>query len=167
MHLAKLSAFAVLGAMFINNSSALANDVEWSEVIVHQSITPVEVDLNESTVLCSHADYSAAYLKVLIPKLAELTLLNHQNAGAGAPCVAAGKCKPFGNAEPADILDPYLPIELVPVTVTVLRGQSVDHVKKTCTISLIERVNTTIRGVPFTHQRAASLGTRPYTDCVK
>src|SRR5262249_16938805 len=87
----RLHLAALLGGIALLPAAlAHADDQEYKEEVVHQTTTPVEVALNEQTVLCSHADYSALYLKVLIPKLASLTLLNHQNAGAGAPCVAAG-----------------------------------------------------------------------------
>src|SRR4051812_13679246 len=61
------------------------------QFLVYQSQTIVPVDINENTVLCLSADYSAPVLKVLVPQLAQLTLLNHQNTGAGAPCLTTNE----------------------------------------------------------------------------
>ncbi len=134
------------------------------ETIVHDTTTRVEIELDASTVLCSAADYGALFLKILIPELAALTLLDHQNSGAGAPCVAAGACAP-GNM-PEDILDPTCSTAAVDIRVRAVRLDELDTVQETCTVTLREDVHVDIRGVPFTHERFASLGSRPYADCL-
>ena len=137
---------------------------ENSETVVHDTTTWVELDLNSQTVLCSAADYGQLFLKVGIPELARITLLDHQNVGAHAPCVAAGRCAP-GNM-PSDIIDPAHPTELVPIDVKAVRFDNVDTKAKTCETTLFERVHLTIRGIEFTHERSVELGTRQYQDCV-
>src|SRR5262245_56707741 len=88
--------------------TATANaTVTFNETVIHATTKSVEIDLNSNTVICSAADYGALYLKVLIPELAGITLLDHQNLGAGAPCVASGLCEP--GHEPSDIIDPNKP----------------------------------------------------------
>ncbi len=144
-------------------SNAVAEPV-YTETTVHDTTTNVEVELNAQTVLCSSADYGALYLKILIPQLARLTLLDHQNLGAGAPCVAAGMCEP-GN-EPSDIIDPNDPKDTVAINVKAIRVDEADADTQTCNTSLTEKVKVTIRGVDFFHERWATLGTRPYSDCV-
>lgn len=136
----------------------------YNETVVHETTTSVEVDLNNTTVLCSAADYGATFLKILIPDLARLTLLDHQNTGAGAPCVAAGPCEP--GHMPADIIDAAHPTETVQISVKAIRGDDADSDTQTCTTGLTETVKVTIRGVDFFHQRFAPLGERPYSDCV-
>ncbi|HTL32727.1 MAG TPA: MYXO-CTERM sorting domain-containing protein [Kofleriaceae bacterium] len=125
--------------------------------------TPVDLTLDSTTVLCSSADYGALFLKVLIPDLARLTLLDHQNIGAGAPCVASGQCKP-GNM-PANIIVAGDPIERVDVNVKEVRLDEADSVAMTCNTTLIEKVQVTIRGIQFFHQRELPLGSRPFSDC--
>jgi hypothetical protein len=127
----------------------------------HKSMT---VALNKNTVICSTADYSAEMLKVVIPELGDVTLLNHRNAGAGGPCMAAGACAP-GN-EPSDIVDSSNPTERIDVHITVSRSTSVDQTNNTCLVSLVETLETTIRGVKFAHKRAADLGQRALEDCI-
>lgn len=151
--------FPILFAVGLTISTAHA-----SESVVHDTTSIVEVDLNSSTVLCSAADYGAMFLKVGIPELARITLLDHQNVGAGAPCVAAGMCEP-GNM-PEDIIDPAKPTELVNINVKAVRFDVADPMAGNCNTHLIERVRLDIRGTEFTHERYAQLGTRPLADCV-
>jgi hypothetical protein len=145
-------------------ASPAAADTTYNETVVTDTTTPVDLQLDSSTVLCSSADYGALFLKVLIPDLAHLTLLDHQNLGAGAPCVAAGQCSP--GHMPSDIIDPAHPTERVDVNVQELRADEADSTAQTCTTTLIERVHVTIRGIDFVHERQAPLGTRAFSDCV-
>ena len=148
----------------LSSSPALA-EVTFHETVVHDTTTTVDVKLDASTVLCSSADYGALFLKVLIPELAPITLLDHQNTGAGAPCVAAGPCQP-GNM-PEDIIDTQYPSSQAAINVKAIRIDQADSTAQTCTTTLREDVAVTIRGVPFTHTRYASLGERPFSDCGK
>ncbi|HUS33394.1 MAG TPA: hypothetical protein VMZ53_33055 [Kofleriaceae bacterium] len=133
------------------------------ETVVTDTTTAVDLKLDSSTVLCSSADYGALFLKVLIPDLARLTLLDHQNLGAGAPCVASGQCMP-GNM-PSNVIDAAHPTAHVLVNVKEVRADEGDPVAQTCTTTLIERVHVNIRGIDFFHERQAPLGTRPFSDC--
>ena len=155
-----LAASLVLGL-----ASTAGAAVETREELVHETTTSVDLLLTPETVICSHADYSASFLKVLIPELAAITLLDHQNTDAGAPCVAAGECAPFGDHAPDDILDEADTSETVDIRVRATRLEEIDHDARTCATSLRERVDLEIRGVRFAHERYASLGSRPYGDC--
>lgn len=150
--------------LLVLSTPALA-ETTFHETVVHDTTTTVDLKLDSSTVLCSAADYGALFLKVLIPELAPLTLLDHQNTGAGAPCVAAGPCEP-GNM-PNDIIDADYPTAQAAINVKAIRVDQADPAAQTCTTSLREEVAVTIRGVPFTHVRHASLGERPFSDCGK
>jgi uncharacterized protein (TIGR03382 family) len=154
---------ASLAFVTLLSSPALAAPV-FNETLIHDTTTTTEIDLNASTVLCSSADYGALFLKIGIPKLAQLTLLDHQNIGAGAPCVSAGACYP--GHEPADILDPTKPTETVDINVKAFRLDEADATAQTCTTTLIERVHVNVRGFDFLHERQAPLGSRPFADCV-
>jgi len=160
MRTTTLAASLVLGL-----ASSAGAAVETREELVHETTTSVDLLLTPETVICSHADYSANFLKVLIPQLASITLLDHQNTDAGAPCVAAGQCAPFGDHAPGDILDDADTSETIDITVRATRVDEIDHDAETCATSLREHVDVVIRGVPFAHERWASLGSRPYGDC--
>jgi MYXO-CTERM domain-containing protein len=144
--------------------AATATVASAAETVVHDTTTSVEIKLDSTTVLCSSADYGQLFLKIGIPQLANITLLDHQNIGAGAPCVAAGVCQP--GHMPADIIDPAHPTELVDIDVKAVREDDVDEAAHTCSTVLIERVKVNVRGFEFTHERTAELGSRPYEDCV-
>src|SRR6185503_7641891 len=88
------------------------------------------------------------------------------NTDAGAPCVAAGECAPFGDHAPSDILDEADTSETVDIRVRATRLEEIDHDAQTCATSLRERVDLEIRGVRFAHERYADLGSRPYGDCL-
>ncbi|MGE0547005.1 MAG: hypothetical protein AB7O24_13050 [Kofleriaceae bacterium] len=154
-------AFVGLGLGSLSVASAAVTS---KETVVHETTTPVEIALNAQTVICSSADYSLTFLKVLIPELAKITLLNHQNIGAGAPCVASGVCD--AEHSPSTIIDANNPTELVDITVKATRIDHIDDQAQTCTTSLKEQVDLVIRGTAFMHTRFADLGSRPYSDCV-
>jgi MYXO-CTERM domain-containing protein len=157
--------YTVAASLVLRLASSASAAVETREELVHETTTSVDLELTPDTVICSHADYSSTFLKVLIPQLASITLLDHQNTDAGAPCVAAGECAPFGDHAPDDILDEMDTTETVDIGVRASRVDEIDHEAQACTTTLIERVDVVIRGVPFFHQRSSSLGSRPYGDC--
>ncbi len=164
-----LAALAVLVGWYGPDiaASPLAN-FENRTIEVHRSRKSVRVELNEKSVLCSRADYSMPMLKVLIPELAEITLLDHQNTGAGAPCVTTGQiCDASGLVGPELILQGRDGVESIDVEVLAERVETVDHQQQKCQVGLRETVNTVIRGQSLTHERWADLGERSYADCVR
>ena len=163
--LTTITAFTAI-AILATGAAFAQSTTDYREDLVHGATHSVEIELNEDTVLCSAADYGMPFLKVLIPALAGITLLDHQNTGAGAPCVAAGACGFPGEATPDDIIDPAQPTVQVEIEVEAVRASTIDHLEKTCSVGLIERVRTTIRDVSFFHERYAPLGERPYSDCL-
>ncbi len=162
----RISTYSLAASLVLGLASSAGAAVESHEELVHDTTTSVDLLLTPETVICSHADYSATFLKVLIPQLASITLLDHQNTDAGAPCVAAGECAPFGDHAPSDILDEADTSETVDIRVRALRVDDIDHDAETCTTTLRERVHLEIRGVRFAHERWADLGSRPYADCI-
>jgi hypothetical protein len=129
--------------------------------IVRDQTTTVDVDLNAKTVKCSAADYSGPMLKVLVPGLADLTVLNHRNTREGAPCVAAGRCGE--DLGPESILKAGDGIERIPVRVVLQKVTSIEG--EVCHVALVETVTTTIRGLPFFHERRQEVADRSAADC--
>lgn len=161
---------SALALVFTTGASAATDDYEVRETAVHSTRNLLTVNLDEKSVICSRADYSVPMLKVLIPSLADVTLLNHQNFGAGAPCVTTGEsCRSFGertSASPEDILQGKPGVEKIEVVVTATRIEAIDHVQKTCIVNLRENVETQIRGKKLFHLRESELASRSYEDCV-
>jgi hypothetical protein len=131
------------------------------ESVVADKTTDVEVALNAKSVKCSAADYSMPMLKVLVPGLADLTILNHRNTREGAPCIAAGRCTPA--LGPGTILKEGEGSVTVPVRVQLKKVAQVDG--DVCHVSLVETVTTKIRGVPFFHERTQEVADRSAADC--
>jgi len=129
--------------------------------VVSDQTTSVEVSISAKTVKCSAADYSAPMLKVLVPGLAELTVLNHRNTREGAPCIAAGRCGE--GLGPQDILKAGEGTDRIPVRVVLHKVAELDG--EVCHVTLIESVTTTIRGVPFFHERSQEVADRTAADC--
>jgi hypothetical protein len=128
--------------------------------LIADKTTFVDVVLNKKTVKCSAADYQAPMLKVLIPALAELTVLNHRNTAEGAPCVSAGRCFEMG---PETILGGGEGTERVPVRVVLRKVATRDAAA--CRVELIESVSTPIRGTEFFHERRQVVAGRVNEDC--
>jgi|GEM_PF-5221690 len=129
--------------------------------VVRDQTTPVDVDLNAQTVKCSAADYSAPMLKVLVPGLADLTVLNHRNTREGAPCIAAGKCS--ATVGPQTILQSGAGTVRAPIRVVLKKVAAIDG--DVCHVTLVETVTTQIRGVPFFHEREQAVADRAAADC--
>ena len=131
-----------------------------ADSVIRDQTTVVKVALNAKTVKCSAADYSMPMLKILVPGLAELTVLNHRNTREGAPCIAAGQC---GERGPQDILKSGDGIDEIPVRVVLKKVAELDG--DVCRVSLVETVNAKVRGVPFFHERRQEVAERAAADC--
>jgi hypothetical protein len=153
------------GAVFAGPAASLQSAIKDSNAkaslaIVSDRTTEVSVALNAATVKCSRADYSGPMLKVLIPGLADLTVLNHRNTREGAPCVSAGACGALG---PQDILKSGDGVDRIKVRVVLRKETAVEG--EVCHVSLIESVATTIRGLTFRHERLQEVAERTAADC--
>ena len=129
--------------------------------VIRDQTTTVQVALNAKTVKCSRADYSLPMLKVLVPGLADLTVLNHRNTREGAPCVAAGACG--ADLAPEKLLQAGEGTQAVPVRVRLKKEARVED--GVCKVTLVETVETTIRGVKFFHERSQEAPDRDPADC--
>jgi hypothetical protein len=140
--------------------------VQAAQALPHTSVlrdetTNVNVDLNAKTVKCSAADYSMPMLKVLVPGLADITLLNHRNTREGAPCIAAGQCTE--SLGPQSILKNGEGTERIPVRVVLKKVTTIEG--DVCHVSLVETVTTEVRGLPFFHERYQPVADRTAADC--
>lgn len=142
-------------------ASSVPAVVKESERVVSDRTSEVVVVLTQQTVKCSAADYQAPMLKVLVPQLAELTILNHRNTREGAPCIAAGRCTESLN--PQSILSRSEGAERVPVRVVLKKRTELDG--QTCRVTLVETVTTRISGIPFFHERLQDVAERSAEDC--
>ena len=144
---------------------AEASGMEERERVIQDTVFPLEVALNAETVLCASADYSDSFLKIVIPGVANVTLFDHRNASVGAPCIAAGPCTEEHN--PQTLLQHSdAPQDEIALRVLLTGIYAIDHDQQTCTVLLKEELFTTIRDVPFYHERQGMVSERAYADCL-
>lgn len=158
------AAFAgiVNGVAAETKAAATALPLADDGAVVADRTTTVPVDLNAATVKCSVQGYSMPMLKILVPDLAQITVLNHRNVSEGAPCIAAGRCQ-NGKLGPQDILKSGEGVVRVPVRVVLTKNARLDG--EVCRVSLTEKVYATIRGVAFYHERFQEVAERSAADC--
>jgi hypothetical protein len=144
-------------------NSQSSENIETKERLVSALQHEVDIELNDKTVLCTNADYSARMLKINIPQLRNFTSLDHTNSGTGQPCAQGGVC--------TDSNSPDSVIKLGPTVTASLQVQrklfaQIDHEKKTCVMEMTEIVDVDIKGKNFHHEAWGSIGSVSYASCV-
>lgn len=137
------------------SATTLANDV-----IMSQKTVKIPVDISTTKLKWSQADYSSPVVKVLVPALAAVTLLDHRNTGEGAPCLASYEAN-----TPEEVIQNNPQTEQIEFTVTLIKQVIPDLENNRCLVHLIENVDGKIRGFEFTHQRDLQVGHRHIDDC--
>ncbi|MCH2534093.1 MAG: hypothetical protein MK008_06600 [Bdellovibrionales bacterium] len=99
-------------------------------------------------------------VKVLVPDLADVTILNHRNTGEGAPCMAS-----YQAMSPEDVIQNNPSVEVVPMTITLNKLLTPDSANGICHVSLKESIVGKIRGFRFEHHESMGVGTRHIDDC--
>jgi hypothetical protein len=139
---------------------ASANAVaQAGNVVVSERTVMLEVPISPTTVILSSADYSAELVKILIPNLADVTLLNHRNSTASAPCVAT-----YETHNPADVIKNNSAKENIPFQIKLIRTTT-PAANGRCQVSLTETVEGNVRGFKFQHLRYQEIGERHIDDC--
>ena len=126
--------------------------------LVSEKTVDLPVDISTAGVRFSASGYSMYLVKVLVPGLAEETVLDHRNEGEAAPCMATWEI--FSADE---LIQGHPGVEVVPVTIKVTRHFHVQD--GICQGLLKEDIRTTIRGVRFSHLKTLALPSRHVDDC--
>ncbi len=146
--------FAV--SLFTVNSFAALNQTE----IISERVVTVSVDISETSLRHSRSGYSAELVKILIPGLADVTLLDHRNSGEAAPCMAT-----YETNNIVDIVQNNPVIESLPMKITLSKIPIINNEENICEIMLIELVESKIRGFRFIHSREQVIASRSVEDC--
>jgi hypothetical protein len=125
-----------------------------------QRLVTLTVEVNAKNLRWSQADYQFPVVKVLVPELAEATILDHRNTGEGAPCLAS-----YVALTPEDVIQNYPSVEKIPFEITLQKVATLDPIAKTCGIVLIEDIKGNIRGYEFIHSRRQTINFRNLADC--
>lgn len=148
---------------------------EVREILISDRTVQLNLQLNDQTVRCLKGDYSAVSLKISVPELKKHTVFSQTTAGEVEPCINAGSCRQFigtkrerSGLEPGQIIDPNKPEELVDVNIKLSKSLYIDHVAKSCTITLREDITAQVRGLEFFHSDGDYMGrSERYDVCVR
>lgn len=143
----------------ILTGSFLAIALSANEVQLSRQVKILAVDISTARVKLSGADYSTPLVKVLVPLLADVTLLNHRNEGEGAPCLAT-----TDTMFPEDVIKNNPALENHKFVITLTKVAELDE-QHDCQVTLHEDIESNIRGFKFKHHRSIVVGTRHQDDC--
>ncbi|OQW50332.1 MAG: hypothetical protein A4S09_00625 [Proteobacteria bacterium SG_bin7] len=160
----------ILGILGFVNVGFAANR-ENIEILLSHKDQETILELNKSTVRCLVGDYGASSLKISVPQLRFLTVFRHTTRGEVQPCINAGPCfadRPSKKVRsPEDVIDDSRPTEIVSISVDLFENLYIDHEKKSCVRTLVEKVFSKVRGMDFKHVDSGSLGQTSYDACLK
>ena len=143
-------------SLFTVSSFAALNQTE----IISERVVTVSVDISQTSLRRSRSGYSVELVKILIPGLAEVTLLDHRNIGESAPCMAT-----YETDNIVDIVQNNPVIESLPMKITLSKIPIINKEKNICEIMLTELVESKIRGFNFIHSREQVIASRSVEDC--
>lgn len=145
----------ILGSSVHAQSAATGNVVR--KTILEKDVT-INVEVGSKRIKETILGYSRPTVKVIVPELAEHTLMNHRNEGEDGPCLASQA------QDVEDVIQGKPAIEPAVFHITETQELSVGA-DNLCRVLLIENVETKIRGIKFVHQRISGLPSRIAEDC--
>lgn len=131
-----------------------------AEVLISERTVELNVDISSAKLKWSQADYSSPVVKVLVPDLADVTILDHRNTGEGAPCMAT-----YQALSPEEVIQNNPSVEVIPMTITLDKLLTPDLTNGLCHVALRESIIGEIRGFRFEHHKSMEIGTRHIDDC--
>ncbi len=147
----------VIGLIFMSSVAQAQTRVE---VPMSKVSHKLYVEVSPLTVKLSRAGYDRDIVKILIPQLAEITLLNHRNEGESAPCLAT-----WTRSSADDIHQGLSQIHTLDIQIELKKILVRDTTANSCKVSLQEDITTVIRGELFNHRRTHELPDRSVDDC--
>jgi hypothetical protein len=145
----------------------------WAQAgVISKQIVTLPVNLSPEGIKLSIRGYSAYTVKILVPELAAVTVMNHRNDQEGAPCLAT-----TGTYDVEDIVQGRPTVEQIPFTVLLEKNAKVvkrniydsdgkyTGEEEVCVMSLQETVTGEVRGFKFSHVRGSALPERVVDDC--
>lgn len=129
------------------------------ERVVSARNVVIYTEINSQSLKFSRADYSSPVVKILVPGLADETLLNHRNSREGAPCLAA-----YDAPNPESVIGNRTGVEKVIYNIQLKKNFTLDS-NNICHLTLTENIKATIRGYVFEHGRTIALPDRVAEDC--
>lgn len=129
-------------------------------VTLSQKVVALTTEISPEKIKWSEADYQMPVVKILLPELADATVLNHRNTDEGAPCLAS-----YAAPSPEAVIQNQPATEKVDFTIILNKELYLDPETSLCHVTLIELVEGQIRGFKFVHDRRQHIGERHKDDC--
>ena len=140
-------------------AASASAELDKSAIISERTVT-INIDISKVKVRLSRSGYLDPVVKILVPELADVTLLNHRNGSEGAPGMAT-----FDTIFPEAVVQNNPSMESVKMNITLEKLPTINPTSQLCDITLIESIRTNIRGFNFTHEKRDVIASRAIADC--
>lgn len=139
-------------------ATLLFSSSTFAQTILSTKTVTLPVNIDQSNMKLSRAGYSNDVLKVFIPALADVTILDHRNANSGAPCMST-----YETDIPEDVIQGKPGVEKIDFKIELTKWTHLDG--DTCKVQMSETITATIRGFNFSHNKNQLLPDRHKDDC--
>jgi hypothetical protein len=144
-----------LALLFVVTSSANA-----ASKLISSKNYIVPINVGKAKLKFSKLGYGDTYfVKIIIPELAGVTLMNHRNVGEDGPCLFTTGTRVVG-----DVLQNRPEIIDSKVNIKLTKKNQISGGR--CFFTLREDITTTVRGFKFNHTRTINLPSRVLIDCI-
>lgn len=137
-------------------------------VVLSEREVKLSVNISREYMKLSSAGYVSPVVKVLVPELADVTILNHRNEGESAPCLAT-----FQVMDPEEVIQNNPGIEKIKFNIKLIKNTRKVMILPVnpedpifyCEVKLSEHVQGDIRGFEFVHLVTTEVDKRNVGDC--
>lgn len=145
-------------SLLILLSPILAN-ADFKETIISKKTVTLPVDLSTTKLKFTDLGYSVPLVKVIIPQMAEVTLLNHRNVGEDGPCLFT-----YDTFQVDDVLQDRPEVIDTEFNITLKKSFFISD--DVCKVTLTEEIEADIRGFLFQHSLSTAMPDRVAADCI-
>tara|TARA_R110000868_G_scaffold132380_2_gene343108 strand:- start:38190 stop:38642 length:453 start_codon:yes stop_codon:yes gene_type:complete len=145
-------------AAFLLTLSGLAQ-AQFSSSIMSEKTVTLPVDISTTRLKFTNLGYSNFLVKVIVPELAEHTVMNHRNSGEDGPCLFT-----YEAFQIDDVIQDNPIVEDIDFKITLVKESVVQG--DVCKVTLTENVHAQIRGFFFQHSLTTQMPDRIPADCI-
>lgn len=139
-------------------ATLLFSSSTFAQTILSTKKVNLPVNIDQSNMKLSRAGYSADVLKVFIPALADITILDHRNENSGAPCMST-----YETDIAEDVIQGRPGVENIDFDVVLTKYTYLNGT--VCKVSMDETITAKIRGFNFSHSQSVEMPDRHADDC--
>lgn len=139
-------------------ATLLISSQAFAQTILSSKKVNIPVNIDQANMKLSRAGYGSDVLKVFIPALADVTILDHRNENSGAPCMST-----YETDIAEDVIQGRPGVENVNFDIVLTKYTYLDGT--VCKVSMDETITAVIRGFNFSHSRNVEMPDRVAADC--